>query len=261
MDVERYLSRIDGPPAREPGLELLGALQRAHLLTVPFENLDIHLGQPIQLDVTGFSEKIIERRRGGFCYELNGLFAWLLEALGFKVELVAARGIDHDGELGPPFDHMALLVELGRTWLVDVGFGAPPPQPIPLERGEHDSGGDRYRLTRQQDAWLLAKWTEDAWDPHFTFTTEPQVLDAFAGACRYHQTSPASPFTTKPVCSLALPDGRITLSGSRFIETRAGDRVEHEVSAPEAEGLLRERFGMAEGITWPGGRAELGWTP
>src|SRR5262245_14904037 len=130
--VAEYLGRVgyDGPVDVTP--ETLRRLHLAHLLAVPFENLDIHLGRPIVLDVDRIFEKIVRRRRGGFCYELNGLFAWLLGELGFDVELLSAQVLD-GGRLGPEFDHMTLLVEHEGRWLVDVGFGDSFLEPLALE--------------------------------------------------------------------------------------------------------------------------------
>src|SRR5580693_2308870 len=103
MNVERYLKRIgyDGP--REPGIENLRALHRCHMLTIPFENLDIPLGRPIVLNVEHLYNKLVDRRRGGYCYELNGLFAWLLAQLGFDVKMISA-GVAHETSgFGPEF--------------------------------------------------------------------------------------------------------------------------------------------------------------
>src|SRR5215213_9521921 len=123
MDVDAYLERIGyrGPPA--PTAETLRRLHVAHLLAVPFENLSIHAGEPVVLDDESLFDKVVARRRGGFCYELNGLFAALLRALGFEVEMLSAAVRGSAGKFGPEFDHMTLLVKLGERWLADVGFG------------------------------------------------------------------------------------------------------------------------------------------
>ena len=110
MRVDAYLGRIryDGPTALTP--ETLRRIHRAHMVAVPFENLDIHLGIPIGLSVPAFYEKIVDRRRGGFCYELNGLFAWLLTELGWSVTILSAR-VASPGRLSPEFDHLLLLID------------------------------------------------------------------------------------------------------------------------------------------------------
>ena len=122
MDVSAYLARIEYDGSLELTPEVLSAVHYAHLLSVPFENLDIHLGKEILLDESQLFNKIINQRRGGFCYELNGSFAALLKRLGFEVDLLSAR-VYGNGGYGPEYDHLALRVRLKDDWLVDVGFG------------------------------------------------------------------------------------------------------------------------------------------
>jgi len=123
LDVKAYLDRIAYRGSTAPNSETLRALHRAHLLAVPFENLDIALGRRIAMDLDAFVRKVVERRRGGFCYELNGAFAALLRALEFKVTLLSARVVGEGGRESPEFDHLCLRVELEESWLADVGFG------------------------------------------------------------------------------------------------------------------------------------------
>src|SRR6267142_3850477 len=123
MDTQAYLKRINYTGPLAVSAETLRLLQVAHLRTVPFENLSIHSGEPILLNDEALFEKIVRRRRGGFCYELNGLFAALLRGLGFEVAMLSAQVANSEGVFGPDFDHMTLVVTLRETWLVDVGFG------------------------------------------------------------------------------------------------------------------------------------------
>src|SRR6185436_1278414 len=151
MNTQAYLERIGYGGPLDPTAETLRALQVAHLQTVPFENLSIHAGQPIVLDVDALFEKVVVRRRGGFCYELNGLFAALLRALGFAVDLLSAEVARADGTFSPDFDHMTLAVLAGKglaeRWLVDVGFGDSFREPLLLaERGEQAKGDRSYRI-------------------------------------------------------------------------------------------------------------------
>ena len=118
-----YLKRIGYRGPLTPHIDVLRRLHRRHLLSVPFENLDIRAGRPIVLDQKLLYKKIVGNRRGGYCYELNGCFAWLLKCLGFKVSMLSARVARKDGGFSPEFDHLTLLVRLGERWLVDVGFG------------------------------------------------------------------------------------------------------------------------------------------
>src|ERR1043166_8591573 len=136
MNVPAYLDRINYRGPLNVDAETLRQLQVAHLRSVPFENLSIHAHEPIVLDDESLYDKIVERRRGGFCYELNGLFAALLTALGHRVELLSAR-VWGGGGYGPPFDHMALRVD--GDFLVDVGFGRFAEFPLRLDdRGDQD---------------------------------------------------------------------------------------------------------------------------
>lgn len=133
MDVQAYLQRIHYPGSLtpdadrssidRPSIDLLRSIHRAHLFTVPFENLDIHLGRQIVCDEERILRKIVNEHRGGFCYELNGAFAALLRALGFRVTLLSARVAREGGGYGPEFDHLTLGVDLDEPWLADVGFG------------------------------------------------------------------------------------------------------------------------------------------
>lgn len=123
LDQQAYLTRIGYEGSVNPSVETLRLLHRAHVLTVPFENLDIHLGRSISLDPSALFRKIVLSRRGGYCFELNGLFALLLEQLGFSVTRLAARVL-YGGEGVRPRSHQLLLVQIGESrWIADVGFG------------------------------------------------------------------------------------------------------------------------------------------
>src|SRR5262249_17236173 len=137
-----------------PTLDTLRALHRAHLRAVPFENLDIHLGRPIVLEERALFRKVVGEGRGGFCYELNGLFADLLRFLGFEVSLLSARVAREAGGFGPAFDHLTLLVRAGGRFLADVGFGRSFHQPLSLDAPlEEEAEGQLYRAAGAGDAW------------------------------------------------------------------------------------------------------------
>src|SRR6266480_738247 len=150
VDIAKYLERINYHDSLEPTLPTLQALHEAHLLAVPFENLDISLGREIVLDEASLWTKIVEHHRGGFCYELNGLFALLLRALGFRVDLLSAAVAHATGGFGPEFDHLTLLVHLEEDWVADVGFGDSFRQPLRLQAAliQPQDGGS-YRLERE----------------------------------------------------------------------------------------------------------------
>jgi len=246
MDVANYLSRINYQGPLDVSAETLRELHKTHLLTVPFENLDIHLGRRIVLDEAKVIRKIVNERRGGFCYELNGAFCALLRGIGFEVSMLSAGVAREDGGFDPPFDHMALLVQLEEPWLADVGFGDSFREPLLLdERGEQPQNGEAYRLTEDDGHLVLQRRESDSWKPQYRFTLEPYQYADFAEMCRYHQTSPESPFTQRRTCTVATPEGRITVTGMRLIATNNGERQESElVSHDEWRSALREHFGI-----------------
>jgi N-hydroxyarylamine O-acetyltransferase len=246
LNVPAYLERIGCGQPLDPSAEALRSLHRAHLFTVPFENLDIHLGRKIVCDEARILRKIVNERRGGFCYELNGAFAALLRTLGFRVTLLSARVAREDGSYGPEFDHLTIRVDLKEPWLADVGFGEGFLEPLRLDPGmEQAQGGRIYRLTRIDDGFVLEVMAEGKWKKEYAFTLHPRELSDFAGMCHYHQTSPESHFTRHRICSLATPEGRVTLSDEKLIETRGSSRQEKLLSGDqECRVKLRERFGV-----------------
>src|SRR5215212_6141818 len=158
VNITAYLDRIQDGGSRDPDAGTLRRLQVAHLLAVPFENLSIHWGEPIVLDDEALFDKVVARRRGGFCYELNGLFAALLRALGFQVTMLSAAVARADGTFGPDFDHMALQVTLEERWLADVGFGDSFRDPLRLdERGEQPEGTKAFRIDEDNGHLLLLR--------------------------------------------------------------------------------------------------------
>jgi N-hydroxyarylamine O-acetyltransferase len=247
MQPEAYLRRIryDGP--LDPTPEVLRSLHRAHMLSVPFENLDIPANRPIVLDIDRLLHKIVDLHRGGFCYELNGSFAWLLRSVGFEVTMLSARVARRDGTASPDFDHMALEVRdrTGGCWLADVGFGDSFLEPLSLTApSESEQLGWTYRLVQDGNVYLLQrKSAESDWTSQYQFTRTPHQLEEFAPMCHYHQTSPESSFTQRRLCSLATPDGRITLEGLRLITTHNGTKAETGVAGEEEfRRLLWEKF-------------------
>jgi N-hydroxyarylamine O-acetyltransferase len=248
LDTRAYLERINYHGSLAPTAETLRALQVAHLLAVPFENLSIHAKEPIVLEDEALFTKIVERRRGGFCYEANGLFAALLRELGFDVVMLSAGVAKAGGGFGPHFDHMALMVSLDQRWLVDVGFGDSFLEPLLLdERGEQAEGERAYRILPDGAHLILARRDNgEEWEAQYRFTLQPHEYADYAEMCRYHQTSPQSHFTRARVCSRATREGRVTLSEMRFITTsKDGGRQERILTSQEEQAdILREHFGI-----------------
>jgi N-hydroxyarylamine O-acetyltransferase len=249
MDVDAYLERIGYRGGLAPTAETLRRLHVAHLLAVPFENLSIHAGEPVVLDDASLFDKVVARRRGGFCYELNGLFAALLRALGFRVEMLSAAVAKRGGGFGPEFDHMALLVALEERRLADVGFGDSFVEPLLVdERAEQAQGSRAFRIDEAEGGRLVLLLREAGgeWEPQYRFGLEPHAYEDYEGMCRFHQTSPESHFTRGRVCSRLTPDGRVTLSGARLITTRSGGKEERELAGEDERATaLLEHFGIS----------------
>ncbi len=243
--AEAYLARMGAAIPAGADAAGLRALHRSHQMAVPFENLSIHLPEAISLTEEDLVDKIIRRRRGGFCYELNGLFALLLEALGARVTRVAAR-VYGDGRLGPPFDHLALIVlatDGSGPWLADVGFGSHSSYPLALDsRADQDDPAGTFRLADagDGDVDVLRDGT-----PQYRIETRPRLLDDFGPTCWYQQTSPSSHFTQSTICSRLTGDGRVSISGRTMIRTTGGERAEERLADDTALlAAYREHFGI-----------------
>lgn len=250
MDFEAYLQRI-GSTKEELAVDLrsLRTLQRSHLLTVPFENLDIHWKRPIVLAIDKFHEKIVNRKRGGFCYELNGLFNELLRHLGFETRLISARvfnGKDH----GPEFDHAAILVDLPEgTYLADVGFGEFAAEPLRFvtDEEQRDRSGIFSIAQLENGAFDVRKKVDENWVSQYIFDDKERDLTEFADMCDFQQYSPESHFTKKKVCSIMTEGGRKTLAGEKLIITSGGERTEIPVTGDEEfERVLAAEFGIVK---------------
>lgn len=254
MDIQNYLQRIKYKGPITPTVSTLHNIHLAHLQSIPFENLDIHLGNSIVLKLNVIFEKIVSRHRGGFCYELNGLFAWLLQKLGFKVTLLSASDAHENGDFGPEFDHLALQVECpadssmpSLSWLADVGWGDTFCVPLRLDKSDVEQleGLRAYRIDQDDSYLMLWQRNYDGhWEKQYRFTLEPRQFADFEPMCRYHQTSLKSLFTQRQICTRATANGRITLEDKKFIITENGQRQERVVNEVEYQSILKNRFGI-----------------
>ncbi|MBC7899250.1 MAG: arylamine N-acetyltransferase [Saprospiraceae bacterium] len=236
MNKEEYISRIGIDSNLSADLETLNLLQRHHLLNVPFENLDIHWKQPIILDTAKFYEKIVGMLRGGFCYELNGLFSELLREIGFETRIVSARVANGKGNFGPEYDHAAIIVAIDDTeYLADVGFGAFTTEPLRfvLNEEQRDDTGV-FRITQSDDGYYeIAKKNGDGWKSEYMFQSLGRDLSEFTKMCDFQQYSPESHFTKGKVCSLLTESGRKTLTDKSFIVTSGGEKTETPIASNE----------------------------
>lgn len=247
VNVPAYLARIGYSGSTDPTADTLKALHRAHMLSVPFENLDIGLKKEIVCDEVSFLKKIIDRRRGGFCYELNGAFAALLRELGFRVTLLSARVSRGDGTRSPEFDHLALQVDLEESWVADVGFGDSFVEPLRMQFGvDQSQDRRRFRVIQEGDSIVMERVDPgEEYRSQFAFSLQARELQDFAGMCHYHQTSPESHFTQHRLCSLATPNGRMTLTDGRLIVTRNGQKEETQMASEAAwNAALKQYFGI-----------------
>ncbi|GAA3883267.1 arylamine N-acetyltransferase [Streptomyces lacrimifluminis] len=262
--ADAYLRRLGAERPASPTPGVLRELQLRHLVSVPFENLSIHLGEDIALEENRLFDKVVGARRGGFCYELNGVFGALLTALGFDVTLLAAR-VYGDGErLGIPYDHLALRVRTGDggDWLVDVGFGAHSHCPLAIgQRGEQEDPGGTFRIVEAGADGAGVRGGGVGGDSGdldvvrdgrrcYRLELRPRVLGDFVAGAWWHSTSPESHFTRSLVCSRVTEDGgRITLSGRSLTVTAPdGQREVRELGELGADSevlaVYRERFGV-----------------
>ena len=243
--IVAYLNRVGLATPVSGDAAGLRTLHRAHQLAVPFENLSIHLAEPISLDERDLIDKIVHRRRGGFCYELNGAFALLLEALGAQVSRVAARVYGQAG-LGPPFDHLALIVrpaDGSGPWLADVGFGSHSDYPLLLDvREDQDDPAGRFQLADASagDIDVLKDGR-----PQYRIEIRERSLADCVPTCWWQQTSPLSHFTRSTICSRLTPDGRVSISGRTFIRTQGATRTEHQLDTDDLLlAAYRDHFGV-----------------
>jgi N-hydroxyarylamine O-acetyltransferase len=230
MNLQKYLDRINYTGKTKVSIDTLRDLHKKHMYSVPFENIDIHTGKKIELNTEKFEEKIINGRRGGFCYELNGLFYELLKSLGFDVMMVSARVYDENEIPGAEFDHLVLIVKIdGEEYLADVGFGDSfiEPQWMNLDFVNEDPAGF-FQIVKEDDENLKLMRSEDGvyFTPKYIFSKEARALSDFDKMCAYHQTSSKSHFTKNKLCSLPNEKGRVTLVNNKLIITKNNKKEE-----------------------------------
>jgi len=246
MRIERYLRRIGLDEPIRPDLEGLRTLHRAHLLSIPYENLDVQLGRSVTIERAPIFDKIVRRRRGGWCYEMNGLFGWALGELGFKVTRVAGgvmREAMGDAMIG---NHLVLRVDLPEgAYLADVGFGDGPLDPIRTVPGAFSDGRFSFALSQPEDGWWRFHNHPCGGAGSFDFRLERANEDLLAEKCVYLQTSEASPFTQNLVCQRHTPDGLVILRGRVLRNVFKNDTKERVIgSANELIAVLATEFDL-----------------
>lgn len=247
VDVARYLDRIGHRGPTDVSLATLSALQRAHMTAVPFENLDVASGVEVRTGLDWSLPKILDRHRGGWCFEVNGAFGALLTAMGFEVQLLGAAVL-----LSGPntlIDHLMLEVTLDQPWLVDVGFGEGFTTPLALNGASPQPGGDGiYQFLPSPQGTTLAKLDDDVPVAQYRFKRVAHALSEFDGASHRLQTDPASPFVQKPFATRLLDGGpeRVTLLRNRLRHLRDGEWTEQPVQLDQWAATLERWFGIGD---------------
>jgi N-hydroxyarylamine O-acetyltransferase len=257
VQLSAYLNRIGFDGRVQPDLATLRALHRAHQYAIPFENLDVQLHRPVGLDLEAQYDKIVSRRRGGWCYEMNGVMGWALGQIGFDVMRMSAgvmRAQAGDAQLG---NHLCLLVRLEQPYLVDVGFGGSLIEPLALKASEREDRPYRIELSELDNGyWRFAERAHGDVDA-FSFDFRAGAADEalFARKCQVLQTDPASPFTQNLVVQRRAVDTHLSLRGRVLVTTHAM-RVEKRMlgSVDELVATLKDSFDLdlPEAVTlWP----------
>lgn len=254
FDPERYLARIGLTAAPRPDAEGLRALVEAQARSIAFENFDVWLGREVSIDPDRIADKLVDRRRGGYCFELNGLLRQALAAFGFDARPLLARVVVRRAPGAPPgprTHEVALVTIDGRRWIADAGFGGGLPcRPLPLEVGpEHEQLGERLRFVEDDElGWTLQMAdvaSADGWRDLYGFTLERVYPADVLCANHFTATFPASPFVQGVVASCPDGDGRIILRGAQvFLHQEGQTHVEPAPEGPERLEWLRARFGI-----------------
>lgn len=242
MDVQAYLKRISVNKEELLTLEYLAKLQKNHMERIPFENLDVTRKVEIKLIIDRFYEKVMGNGRGGFCYELNGLFQQLLSRLGFQSHLISCTVKKPEG-WAKADTHAAIIVHLEQPYLIDVGFGDSVRQPMPLTGKERTDVSGTYRVVKtKQGSYDLQRLDDYDWRILYRFTTDVKNIEDFAEGCVYNQTSPDSTFTHGDIVTIATNDGRITLSNLTVTQTKNGKKEKWELTEEEKIKFLEKNF-------------------
>ena len=248
LDIEAYLARLGHTGGTKPDLGTLRLLHTEHVAAIPFENFEVMLGRPVPLDLPALQNKLLHRRRGGYCYEQNLLFAAALERLGFDVTGLGAR-VRAGSSVTRAVTHMLLRVEVdGDAFHCDVGFGADGLlEPIPLRAGvERQQGEWRYRV-KQEDEGVLVLQTQgpDGWFDLYAYTQERRLPVDYVVMNHYTSTHPRSSFIRRPALQKAGRMVRRRLVGDQLTLTRADGTVdERSVPVGELMSVLDREFGI-----------------
>ena len=249
MDLDAYLARIGHSGPLEPTYETLEALLRAHMVTIPFENLDVLLGRGVRLDLDSLHAKLVTARRGGYCYEQSTLFQAVLQKLGFRTAAHAARVVLVTPRAEAPRTHMFLTVETpsGR-FMVDPGFGGHAPRlPIRVEDGaEARLGHERWQFVRDAAGWVMRTQIADRFVEAWVSTLEAEQPIDFELANHYTSTHPKSPFTSRLMMRSFSQGKRVTVMNR---DLTIGTEIMQLPDRAALRGVLRDHFGFDLDVT------------
>jgi N-hydroxyarylamine O-acetyltransferase len=245
MKLEAYLDRIDFRGSLRPDEETLRAVHRRHVEAIPYENLDVQFHRPVTRQIEPVFDKLVTARRGGWCYEMNGLLAWALEECGFKLTRLAGavmRETEGEAVIG---NHLVLLVDLGQPWMADAGFGDGLIEPVPLKEGPFRVGPFHCSLERIEDGWWRYRNDPRGGAPSFDFHPELSDEARLDDRCQYLQASPDSPFVQNAVVQRWRNDEHFSVRG-RVLQTFTEDGPAKRIlqDAEEYVAVLRDMFGL-----------------
>ncbi|MFI9778660.1 arylamine N-acetyltransferase [Streptomyces sp. NPDC051956] len=242
--MEDYLRRIGATRPEKADLQGLRHVMERHILSVPFENLDYHLDEEIFMDERVL-DKIVRKSRGGGCYEVNPALSFLLEALGYEVDILPGRVQRPDG-LGPFLGHLALRVWIdGEAWLVDVGFGRNSRFPLRMDSREAQSDPHGEYELRDGEAGAVDVYLNGK--PLYQVHDRPVRIADFAPTLWWYRTSPESSFLQGLFCSIRTEDGLVTLKGNTQMSRVAGSERSKETLEDDAAAFeaYKQHFGIA----------------
>lgn len=245
MNKIEYLKRIDYRGITDVTDEVLSNLHKRHVYQVPFENLDVHFKSVFDLDIKRVYQKVVNDVRGGFCYELNLLFNWLLKELGFSSRIIASRIFNEQGDLGPPFDHMSVYVKTGKELLVDVGYGDLFVTPLEIKDGAQWDGRNYFRIDRWNKREYLVSISPDGvnYSKRYTFSLDVVNVEDFISMCLDKQTNPNSYFVKNLICTKPTNTGRVTIFNDKLIEKKGELRIDTPIQGDDNLRLcLKDKF-------------------
>ena len=244
-----FLQRIEYSEGAAVNLQTLRKLHAAHVAKIPFETLDIFSGKRFSLSLSDLYDKIVRRRRGGYCYELNGFFFHALQGIGFEVSMHNAQLYDSRQQAILTSQHMVLVVRLEELWLVDVGYGNGFTEPLSLESREPQQQGHRtFRCLQETGKFIVQERVEGVWEPWYAFAQESKEIADFEGRNAFHQTSRDSVFFGKRICMLARENETIELIGNQLIRRSPSEKRIERVQEEDISSLLQMEFGIGPAL-------------